>query len=167
MTKTITGYTHLGVTKTEEEWKTFLGMKTLTEDQFLPVYKEEFKKGDIVYWSGQSSTFGEVIGKAGECYHLSVYENTTSHDSCYKDYLRKATPTEAIAYKESLKVKINGYTAEKKGAFFVAFGCVELSKSELEAYKFLVSDKRINATISVGEQLITETTLDKLLNMLK
>jgi hypothetical protein len=60
------------------------------EEKWVP------KIGDIVYWSGLSPTFGEVIHVdiEGTWCKLDVYGNKGTHTSCSFTYLRKATQEE-------------------------------------------------------------------------
>ena len=57
-----------------------------------------FKKGDLVYWSGNNPTFGVVVNNRSDYYSLDVKGDIRSYDSCFKGYLRLATDEERDEY---------------------------------------------------------------------
>lgn len=148
-----------------------------------PVYKEEFKEGDWIYiiqdYVGTTS-LSTLDTNVGKIFKFNRYiTKDDSNLNCRKRYaegyrylvdsslitykIRKATDVEI---KNHLSVVIKGQTAEIKAVEWervIVFGCVKFTKPELLAYLRLF-DSKIDASITIDGQKITEEIVQKLIN---
>jgi hypothetical protein len=177
----IIGYKSLGVTKSKEEWETFLGRSIEGDAEFTPVYEEQFKEGDFV-WAINDGGNGLNSQKEPEIVQIvnsSFTEQATGlmHNWTHvvqpiarKHYynvnaitakFRKATTQEV---EEALSVEIGGYRSEFVEDT-VKFGCQTISKEEVQAlYKWL--NKSFKVEVSIENTPITKELLQKILKRL-
>jgi len=135
---------------------------------FEPIFEEEFKVGDYIYYLkdlsyAKAGDVAKITEIAPTWWTLMHFRVDGFDQTIYKNSYRKATPEEIKKY---TTIKIGEFTAEiDKSMGVIKFGCQALTKDDIISVKKLLNTE-INASITIHGTKINLELINKILNQL-